>query len=209
MNEMQCIYEDCPFYGYRKIHAVLQNDKKIECGRGKAQRLMKLMGLKALYPTKRTTISNVQHKKYPYLLKDINITKVNQAWQVDITYIKLRRGFGYLVCLIDIYSQIVGWAFSPFLDTHMCVEALEMALKNGIPEIINSDQGCQFTSLKWCNALIEKAIKISTDGKGRWADNIYIERLWRSIKWEAVYLHSFDSIVDAKNSLERYIQFYN
>ncbi len=210
MNEILSIYEKWPFYGYRKIHAVLRDDRGIECSRGKVQRLMQLMNLKALYPTKRTTIANSQHKKYPYLLKGVRIVRPNQAWQVDITYIKLRKGFGYLVCLIDIYSRkIMGWAFSPFLDTHMCLEALEMALKTGQPEIINSDQGCQFTSNVWCDTLKENGIKISMDGKGRWVDNVYIERLWRTIKWESVYLHSFESITHAKDVLAKYIRFYN
>ncbi len=138
----------------------------------------------------------------PILLKDIEITRVNQAWQVDITYVKLRKGFGFLVCLIDLYSRkIMGWAFSPFLDTHMCLEALEMALKEGSPEIINSGKGCQFTSNLWCDTLTANGIKISMDGKGRWIDNVYVERLWRTIKWEAVYLHSFETIKEAIEGL--------
>lgn len=212
MNEIRSIYEKWPFLGYRKIHAVLRDDRHIKCNRKKVQRLMKLMGLQALYPTKRksTSIANSQHKKYSYLLKGMLITRPDQAYQVDITYIKLRKGFGYLVCLIDIYSRkIMGWAFSPFLDTHMCLEALEMALKEGDPEIINSDQGCQFTSKAWCETLIANGIKISMDGKGRWVDNVYVERLWRTIKWEAVYLHSFDTISQAKKVLAQYIIFYN
>ena len=209
MNEIRSIYEAYPFLGYRKIRVMLR-DRNIFCSKGKVQRLMQIMGLKALYPTKRTTIPNSQHKKYPYLLRGLEITKINQAWQVDITYIKLRSGFGYLVCFIDIYSRkIMGWEFSPFLDTAMCLEALEKALKEGMPEIINSDQGCQFTSKIWCNTLTENGIKISMDGKGRWVDNVYIERLWRTIKWEAVYLHSFDSITQAREVLANYIIFYN
>ena len=210
MNEIREIYAELPFLGYRKIHAILRDDKHIPCKVKKIHRLMQLMGLKALYPQKKTTIPNVQHKKYPYLLKDVEIIRINQAWQIDITYIKLRRGFGYLVCLIDIYSRkIMGWAFSPFLDTKVCLEAFKNALKEGKPEILNSDQGCQFTSKIWCETLVENGILISMDGKGRWVDNVYIERLWRTIKWEAVYLHSFDSIEDARKALAKYMIFYN
>ncbi len=172
---------------------------------------MQLAGLKALYPSKKTTVANKQHKKYPYLLKDLMITHPNQAYQIDITYIKLGSGFCYLVCLIDIYSRrIMGWALSLFLDTALCLDALKKALKGGpIPEIINSDQGCQFTSQLWCETLLENGIRISMDGKGRWVDNKYIERLWRTIKYELVYLNSFDSIVLAKIALAGYVEFYN
>lgn len=210
MNEMRSIYEESPFYGYRKIHAVLVDDRKVKCSKNKVQRLLKTMGINAVYPTKRTTIANAQHKKYPYLLKGLEISKPNQAWQVDITYIKLRRGFGYLVCLIDIYSRkVMGWAFSPFLETSMCLEALEMALQVGKPDIINSDQGCQFTSNLWTESLSGSNIRISMDGKGRWMDNVFIERLWRTIKWEAVYLHSLETMEQAKKVLSGYILFYN
>lgn len=160
-------YQNRPFYGYRKIVAILRR-AGIICNRKKILRLMRIMGIKALYPGKKTTIPNMQHKKYPYLLKELKITRINQAWQVDITYIKLRSGYGYLVCLIDIHSRkIMGWTFSPFLDTKLCLEALKDALKTGKPEILNSDQGCQFTSKQWCEMLISNDIKISMDGKGR------------------------------------------
>ena len=209
MNEIRIIYQECPFYGYRRMHAILRS-KGYSHNRKKTQRLMQLTGLQALYPKKRTTVVNPHHKKYPYLLKGLAINRVNQVWQVDITYIKLRHGFGYLVCLIDIFSRrIMGWEFSPFPDKHLCLDALMGALKLARPEIINSDQGCQFTSQDWIEELINKEIKISMDGKGRWADNIYIERLWRSIKYEAVYLHSFDTMQQARDALAKYIVFYN
>ena len=131
-------------------------------------------------------------------------------WQVDITYIKIRGGFVYLICLIDVYSRrIMGWNLSTFLDTVACQLALENALLKAKPEIINSDQGCQFTSESWCNMLTHNSIKISMDGKGRWADNIYIERLWRTIKYELVYLHRFESVDDIRRELSHYIPFYN
>jgi len=210
MNEMRSIYEEHPFYGYRKMHAILQSTR-YKCNIKRVQRLMQLAGLKALYPSKKATMPNKNHKKYPYLLKDLNITHSDQVYQVDITYIKVGSGFCYLVCLIDVFSRrIVGWALSPFLDTPPCIEALENSLKGGVvPEIINSDQGSQFTSELWCNTLTDKGIKISMDGKGRWVDNKYIERLWRTIKNELVYLNSFNTLVELKLSLTSYIEFYN
>ena len=209
MNEIRTIYGEHPFFGYRKVQVLLDRLGYV-CNNKKVQRLMRLTGLQAIYPRKKTTIPNLRHKKYPYLLKGLEITRINQVFQVDITYIKIRSGFCYLVCLIDVYSRkIVGWAISPFLDTAMCLEALQNALKEGRPEIINSDQGCQFTSLQWCDALIENGVQISMDGKGRWVDNKYIERFWRTIKNEAVHLHSFDTLPQAKASLGLYIKFYN
>lgn len=209
MNEIRDIYQESPFFGYRRMHAILRI-RGYSHNHKKTQRLMKLTGLQAIYPRKKTTISDQAHKKYPYLLKDVEIIHANQAWQTDITYIKLRNGFGYLMCLIDIFSRrIMGWAFSPFLDSQLCLEALFMALKDVKPEIINSDQGCQFTGQQWIEALRNEAIRISMDGKGRWVDNKYIERLWRSIKYEAVYLHCLENMDQAREVLTNYISFYN
>ena len=146
MNEMRDIYIQYPFLGYRRIHKMLI-DKGYMHNRKKTQRLMKLAGLEAIYARKNTSISNKAHKKYPYLLKDLAIVRPNQVWAVDITYIKIRGGFVYLVCLIDIFSRkIMGWDLSLFLETNSCMVAANKALKHGVPEIINSDQGCQFTS---------------------------------------------------------------
>ena len=171
---------------------------------------MPLAGLKAVYPGKKTTIRNLEHKVFPYLLRGLKIERPDQVWQVDITYIKMRNGFVYLVCLIDVFSRkIMGWALSTFLDTASCLEALNNALKYGNPEIINSDQGCQFTSAAWVEMLTQKGIFISMDGKGRWADNVYVERLWRTIKYENVFLHSFDTVTQAQIVLNRFIDFYN
>ncbi len=209
MNEMRDIYIQYSFFGYRKIHAILgrngynHNIKKTE-------RLTRLAGIKAIYPKKKTTIRDKTHSVFPYLLKNMDIIRPNQAWQIDITYIKIRFGFVYLVCLIDIFSRrIMGWCLSPFLDTNSCIDALDQALTCAKPEIINSDQGCQFTSHIWCDNLNNHQIQISMDGKGRWADNIYIERLWRSIKYEMVYLHRFDTVLETKTALESYVAFYN
>jgi len=147
---------------------------------------------------------------YPYLLKELAIKRPNQVWQIDITYIKIRTGFVYLICLIDVYSRrIMGWHVSIFLDEEACEQALDMALKDASADIINSDQGCQFTSDNWVNKLVRCNIKISMDGKGRWADNVYVERLWRTIKYELVYLHRFETVSDARQAIERYVEFYN
>jgi putative transposase len=144
------------------------------------------------------------------LLLEMKIQQPNQVWQVDITYIKISHGFVYLVALIDVFSRkVMGWSLSIFLDTISCLEALNSALQNGVPEIINSDQGCQFTSNQWITALQNNNIGVSMDGKGRWADNVYIERLWRSIKYELVFIHHFDTVQEVRDALASYIAFYN
>lgn len=209
MNEIRDIYERYPFFGYRKIHAVLVQ-KGHAVNRKKVQRLMCKEELYAVCPKKRTTVRNKNHAIYPYLLRNMNIDHPNQVWQVDITYIKIRGGFIYLICLIDVYSRkIMGWNISTFLDTAACINAFENALTEAKPEIINSDQGCQFTSEHWCKMLLSENIRISMDGIGRWADNIYIERLWRTIKYESVYLHRFETVKEARDIITQYIEFYN
>ena len=209
INEVREIYQQWPFYGYRRILVELRklgfcvNHKRL-------QRLLVDAGIKAIYPGKKTTIRNHDHKVFPYLLRGLNIERPGQVYQVDITYIKIRHGFVYLVCLIDVFSRkIMGWALSTFLDTASCLEAFDQALKHGNPEIINSDQGCQFTSAAWIESLTLNNIFISMDGKRRWADNVFIERLWRSIKYENVFLQSFDTVEQARKSLSDYINFYN
>ena len=209
MNEIREIYTRYPFYGYRRIHATLQQ-MGYSHNRKRTERLMHIAGLKAIYPRKKTTVRNKAHAIFPYLLRDLKIERPNQVWDIDITYIKIRNGFVYLVCLIDVYSRmIMGWAISISLDTNVCLMALENALHKYIPEIINSDQGCQFTSHEWVDKLTNKKILISMDGKGRWADNIYIERFWRSAKYEVAYLQSFETVAQARVAFARYIEFYN
>jgi putative transposase len=209
MNEIRDIYQETPSYGYRKITIGLRQ-RGFVVNHKKVQNLLATAGIKAIYPAKRTTIRNSEHKVFPYLLKGMVINRPNQVWQVDITYIKMRHGFVYLVCLIDVFSRkIMGWSLSPFLDTTACIEALKKALKHGSPEIINSDQGCQFTSDTWIETLTREKIFISMDGKGRWADNVYVERLWRTIKYENVFLHTFDTVDQAKLTLGKFIKFYN
>jgi putative transposase len=209
MNEMRCLFQESPFYGYRRINAALQNNGYV-INHKKVHRLMQVAGLKALYPKKNLSIKNHAHKIYPYLLCDLKIDRPNQVWQTDITYIKIRHGFVYLVCIIDAFSRkIMGWHMSPFLDTEMCMQAFYKAIIFAKPEILNSDQGCQFTSELWTSTLTKNNIQISMDGKGRWADNICIERFWRSLKYESVFLHSFDSVLQAQEATDRYIKFYN
>lgn len=205
MNEIQDIWERHPFYGYRRIAAMLRrggykvNHKRI-------QRLMSKMGLQALYPKPRLSVANAQHKKYPYLLKDLSLERPNQVWATDITYIRMNPGFVYLMAVIDLYSRyIVSWKLSISLDAGFCIEALEEAFMKGCPEIFNTDQGCQFTSASWVEMLNTHGVQI----KGRCMDNIYAERLWRSLKYEEVYLKSYESVYEAKQSLARYVDFYN
>lgn len=209
MNEMRDIHLKWPFYGYRKITVELRRRGHL-INRKKSKRLMDLAGLQAIYPRKKTTMRSKEHKIYPYLLKNVEIVRSNQVWGIDITYIKIRNGFVYLVCLIDLFSRkIMGWAVSIFLDTKVCLRALENALLQGKPEIINSDQGCQFTSNEWTEKLQQCQVQISMDGKGCWVDNRWIERFWRTIKYEAIFLNSFDTVSQVTRAIASYIEFYN
>lgn len=209
MNEIDNIYQEIPIYGYRRITVELRY-RGFVVNHKKVQRLMQQIGRKAIYPKKKTTRRNPDHKVFPYLLRGLKIDKPNQVWQVDITYIYVNGGFIYLVCLIDVFSRkIMGWALSIFLETMSCLEALNNALMYSKPDIVNSDQGCQFTSAAWTDVMKVHGILISMDGKGRWADNVYVERLWRSIKQEAVCLYRFDTVEQARSAISKYIDFYN
>lgn len=209
MNEIQDIWERYPFYGYRRITATLRR-AGYKINHKRTQRLMNKMGLQALYPKPRLSQANAGHKKYPYLLKDISLERPNQVWATDITYVRMNPGFIYLVAIIDLYSRyVVSWKLSISLDAGFCMEALEEALMKGCPEIFNTDQGCQFTSSSWIEMLEAHGVQISMDGKGRCMDNIYVERLWRSLKYEEVYLKSYESVYEAKQSLTDYMEFYN
>lgn len=209
LNELRDIHLAHPYFGYRRVEVELRK-KGFVVNHKRVQSLRAAAGIQTVYPRKKTTMRNPAHKVYPYLLKDLIIDRPNQVWQVDITYIKMRCGYVYLICLIDVFSRkIMGWTLSTFLDTLSCIEAFENALRHGVPDIVNSDQGCQFTSDMWTSYLHAHNILISMDGKGRWADNIYVERLWRTIKYENVFLHSYDTVSQARQTLSEYIDFYN
>lgn len=209
MNEIRDTYLENVFLGYRKITALLIA-RGYEIGRKRVRRLMALCGLKAVVPKHRTSVSNKSHAVYPYLLRGLNINRPNQVWCVDITYLKMAGGFVYLAAIIDAHSRkIMGWELSPFIDTKLCLDALEKALQRGTPEIVNSDQGCQFTSKAWTEELTCRGIAISMDGKRAWLDNIKIERFWKTLKYEDVYLYEYATIVEARAGIARYINFYN
>jgi len=199
-----------PYYGSRQMTRYLSREG-YSVGRHRIRRLMQLMGLSAIYQEPRTTIPHPAHKKYPYLLKGLDINRPNQVWCTDITYIPIKRGFLYLVAVMDWYSRrVLSWRLSNTMDARYCVEALEEALeKHGTPEIFNTDQGSQFTSSDFTDVLSKNKIKISMDGKGRWMDNVFIERLWRSLKYECVYLKSFETGQQAREEIEAWLNFYN
>lgn len=199
-----------PFYGTRRIRDWL-DDQGHTVNRKRIQRLMRTMGIAALYPKRNLSLANQAHKVYPYLLRNLLIDRPNQVWATDITFIPMARGFVYLVAVMDWHSRrVLSWRVSNTLDTSFCTEALEEAIERyGAPEIFNTDQGCQFTSDDFTGVLKEHGIKISMDGKGRWVDNVFVGRLWRSVKYEEVYLKAYDDIRSARVSLGNYFEFYN
>ena len=203
-------YLSTPFYGARKIAAWLKSQSH-QVNRKRARRLMRIMGLKAIYRRPRTSKPAPGHKIYPYyLLGGIKITRPNQVWAVDITYLPMARGFLYLVAIIDWYSRyVLSWRLSNTLDADFCVEALEEALKKDKPDIFNTDQGSQFTGEAFTGLLKQHGIRISMDGKGSYNDNLFIERLWRTVKYEEVYLKAYQDGRDARIGLGNYFRFYN
>ena len=211
MRKIDILHLRHPFKGSRRLRDDLWDDYGLQINRKRVQRLMRIMGIRALYPGIKTTRPNAQHKIYPYLLRDLEINKVKQVWCTDITYIPMRKGFLYLVAIMDWHSRkVLSWRLSNSLDTVPCIEALEEALaKHGRPDIFNSDQGCQFTSDDFTGILKDNGIQISMDGKGRWIDNVFIERLWRSLKYEEVYLKAYDTVAQAKESIGVWLAFYN
>lgn len=210
MNEIQDIYKSQPFKGYRRICNDLQ-DEGYAINKKRVLRLMRLMGLQAVYPKKNLSKRRQEDAVYPYLLKESPPKNPHDCWCVDITYIKISTGYVYLTALIDVASRhIMGWHLSSSLETESCLKALDMALKTSHkPKIINSDQGCQFTSTAWTQRLLEADIKISMDGKGSWLDNIFIERFWRTLKYEEVYLKTYESVAQARLDIGQYIHWYN
>ena len=200
---------DIPFYGARKIVDCLKRQGYI-VNRKRVRRLMGVMGIRAIYRRPRTSKPSKEHKIYPYLLGGLKITRPNQVWAADITYIPMARGFLYLVAIIDWYSRyVLSWRLSNTMDADFCVEALEEALRKGKPEIFNTDQGSQFTGEEFTGLLEERGIKISMDGKGSYNDNLFIERLWWSVKYEEVYLKAYQDGREARQSLTDYFRFYN
>jgi len=209
VNQIRDIWTRYPFYGYRRITQELKGNG-FKVNRKRVQRLMQRGGIQAIFPGPNTGRRNKLHAVHPYLLKDMAITRPNQAWMVDITYLRMHDGFMYLVALIDVYSRyVVGWSLSNTLETDFCIDALTRGFYYAMPEIINSDQGCQFTSEDWVDFLREYKIKISMTGKGRCNDNIYIERFWRSFKQEEFYLNDYDSVKELREAIRAYIEFYN
>jgi len=202
-------YLATPFYGARKIAACLKSGG-CSVNRKRIRRLMRVMGLKAVYRRPRTSKPAPGHKIYPYLLGGLKITRPNQVWAADITYIPMARGFLYLVAIIDWYSRyVLSWRLSNTLDAGFCVEALEEALKKGRPDIFNTDQGSQFTGEAFTGLLQQHGVRISMDGKGSYNDNLFIERLWRSVKYEEVYLKAYQDGREARIGLGNYFRFYN
>jgi putative transposase len=196
--------------GYRKITRELRI-KGYEINHKKVLRIMRDMRIQAIYPKPKTTVINQEHKKYPYLLRDLLIDHPNQVWASDITYVKLLQGFVYLVAIIDLHSRyIVGWTLSNTMEADVCAELLQNTLNRGVkPDIINTDQGVQFTSDAWITTAENNNILVSMDGIKRWADNIIIERYWRTIKYEHILLHDYSSMKEARQSIGEYIEKYN
>lgn len=202
-------YTETPFYGSRKMTAWL-NSQKHQVNRKRVQRLMRLMGIEAIYPKPNLSRRRQDHKVYPYLLRGVEIVSPDQVWSTDITYVRVGQGFVYLTAVIDWYSRyVLSWQMSNSLDASFCVEALSEALDRSEPEIFNTDQGCQYTSKDFLKPLIDRNIRISMDSKGRALDNIFIERLWRTVKYEEVYLKEYRTVRNARSSLKDYFKFYN
>ena len=197
-----------PYYGSRRMTVWLAGEG-YAVNRKRVQRLMRLMGLEAIYPRPRTTIAGAGHKIYPYLLRQVAVTRPDQVWSADITYVPLRNGFLYLAAILDWYSRyVLAWRLSNSLDADFCVEALEEALAGGRPEIFNTDQGVQFTSQEFTSRLESAGVAISMDGKGRALDNVFVERLWRTVKYEEIYLKEYASGAECQAALRTYLRFY-
>jgi putative transposase len=209
MNLIDEQFTRTPFYGVERMTAWLRRQDE-EVNQKRVRRLMRFMGLSAIYPKPRLSLANQAHKKYPYLLSNLVIDNPDQVWCADITYIRMLHGFIYLTAIMDWHSRFVlSWEISNTLDVSFCLSALEQALELSKPRIFNSDQGSQFTSLEFTGMLEQEDIRISMDGRGRVYDNIFVERLWRSVKYEEVYLHDYRTVSDARKGLSGYFQFYN
>jgi putative transposase len=202
-------YTAHPFYGSRRMAVWLEGEGYC-VNRKRVQRLMRLMGLEAVYPKPKLSIGGTGHKVYPYLLRDVAIDRVNQVWSTDITYIPMPKGFMYLTAVIDWYSRyVLSWRLSNTLDVGFCIEALEEALSHGCPEVFNTDQGVQYTSESFTSRLLAAGAKVSMDGKGRCLDNVFVERLWRTVKYEEVYIWRHETVPLLQGGLTKYFPFYN
>jgi putative transposase len=210
MRRLDELHLQHPFLGARRLARMLQREG-FAAGRRHVGTLMRLMGIEAIYPKRRTSIPAKGHTIYPYLLGDVVIERPNQAWAADISYIPLDKGFAYLVAILDLYSRkVLSFRVSNAMSSEFCVEALEEALaRYGTPEIFNTDQGSQFTDDDFTTPLKAKGVRVSMDGKGRWIDNVFVERLWRSVKYEEIYLHAYATPREVTTALTRYFSFYN
>ena len=210
MRAIDELHLEHPFAGSRMLRDFLLRDG-VRVGRRHMRTAIRRMGIEAIYRKPNTSKPAQGHKIYPYLLRNVAVTRANQVWSTDISYIPMKRGFVYLIAVIDWFSRrVLSWKLSITMDVSFCLEALDEALsKHGKPEIFNTDQGSQFTSIDFTGRLKKEGIAISMDGKGRWCDNVFVERFWRSIKYEEVYLHAYDSVSEARSRIGQYIQFFN
>ena len=202
-------YTAYPFYGSRKMTEWLTRQGE-EINRKRVQRLMRVMGLEAIYPKPRLSAAGRGHKIYPYLLRDVKIERPNQVWSTDITYVPIPSGFMYLAAVIDWYSRyVISWRLSNTLDGGFCLEMLEEALRSGCPEVFNTDQGAQFTAEAFTGRLLSAGVAVSMDGRGRALDNVFVERLWRTVKYEDIYIRCYETVAELLQGLTRYFAFYN
>jgi putative transposase len=210
MRRIDELHLEYPFAGSRMLRDLLRGEG-VETGRQRVARMMKRMGIEALYRRPNTSKPAPGHKIYPYLLRGLAVARPNQVWAMDITYIPMARGFVYLAAVVDWFSRrVLSWRVSITMEVEFCLEAVEEALaRHGRPEIFNTDQGSQFTSQDFTGLLLGNAIAISMDGRGAWRDNVFVERLWRSVKYEEVYLRAYDNVAQARASIDRYLNFYN
>jgi len=210
MRRIDELHLNYPFAGSRMLRDLLWQQGQ-EVGRRHIKTLMKRMGIEAIYRKPNTSKPAQDHRIYPYLLRDLTVTRPNQVWAMDITYIPMAHGFVYLAAVVDWFTRrVISWRLSITMETNFCIEALEEALSgNEKPEIFNTDQGSQFTSDDFTGVLKKNGIAISMDGKGRWRDNVFVERVWKSVKYEEVYLHAYETVCEARTSIGKYLKFYN
>lgn len=211
MKRIDELYTEDPTRGTRRLSAALLRRFNLKAGRSKVRRLMARMGISAIYPKRYFSKRNKEHKIYPYLLRNVSIVRVNQVWSTDITYIRLKNGFVFLTAIIDWYSRcVLSWRLSTTLNAAFCIEALKEAIDTyGTPEIFNTDQGSQFTCEAFINVLDDNEIKISMDGRGRALDNVFVERLWRTVKYDDIYLREYKTVKECKQGLTEFFDYYN